>query len=189
MILHLTPEQMLERWRLHRGLLPVTDNDSVTSAADTTLDTLLRAEIEEWYRRLLAEGPIDLNAPVEYADNVRLPATVAGEGVTLALPDEAVRLTAVRLLGWECDARIIADPRSHEARMQLDPYTRATPSDPVAVLRPGGFVTLYPSTGDNILETLRCTARHDDLYHFDEAAMGIGNGVFKIGNWEWGIGN
>ena len=60
---------------------------------------------------------------------------------------------------------------SPEALRQLDPYTRATLSAPVAVVHPGGFVTLWPSTGDNIPDTLRCTARRDDMYHFDQAAL------------------
>lgn len=171
MILHLTPTQMLEQWRLHRGLHPLANGLSVTAASDTPLDTLMMSEIEAWYQRLLTDGPEEWNDPVEYSANIHLPSTLAGEGVTFQLPENAVRLLAVRLTGWQCDARIITDPRSPEALRQLDPYTRATLSAPVAVVHPGGFVTLWPSTGDNIPDTLRCTARRDDMYHFDQAAL------------------
>ena len=150
MILHLTPTQMLEQWRLHRGLHPLANGLSVTAASNTPLDTLMMSEIEAWYQRLLTDGPEERNDPVEYSANIHLPSTLAGEGVTFQLPENAVRLLAVRLTGWQCDARIITDPRSPEALRQLDPYTRATLSAPVAVVHPGGFVTLWPSTGDNI---------------------------------------
>lgn len=171
MILHLTPTQMLERWRLHRGLLPLANGLSVTAASGTPLDTLLMSEIEAWYQQLLAEGPEEWNDPVDYSANIHLPSTPAGEGVTFQLPGDAVRLLAVRLMGWHHDARILTGPASPEAMRQPDPYTRATISSPLAVVNPGGFVTLWPSTGDNIPETLRCTSRQDDMYHFDEAAL------------------
>lgn len=59
------------------------------------------------------------------------------------------------------------DPVEYSANIHL-PSTLAAP---VAVVHPGGFVTLWPSTGDNIPDTLRCTARRDDMYHFDQAAL------------------
>lgn len=171
MLIHLTLPEMLSRWRLHRGVLPVTSGPALTATVNPALDDLHKAQIEEWYSRLLLTAPEEMIDPADYASRTILPPASDG-GVTLSLPREAVRLLRVRLRGWLADARIIDSPHDPEAIRQLHPYTRATADSPVAVARPGGFVTLYPAMPDNVLETLTCAVRTTDgRYHFDEAAL------------------
>lgn len=143
------------------------------TAAQPEADDYLYAEIEEWYTRLLLTAPPDMIDPVDYAGRVTLPPDVDG-GVTISLPAEAVRLLSVRLMGWWCDARIVTDPGevSSLLALQVDPYTRATPMRPLALARPGGFVTLYPAGPGDAAETLLCAARHPDgTYRFSDAAL------------------
>ncbi len=170
-MLRLTPEEMLARWRSAHGLLSTVTG--LTEEMSPELDDLHMAAIEAWYARLLSEGPEELNDPIDYSGLMTMPRGERGT-VTFGLPSEAVRLLRVRLRGWLCDARIIPDPDGRVALRQADPYTRATTDAPVALLRPGGFVTLAPAVDDNVPETILCTARHaDGLYHFHESALTI----------------
>ncbi|MCM1521430.1 MAG: hypothetical protein NC039_02115 [Muribaculaceae bacterium] len=173
-MLILTLPQMLDRWKLHHGLLPLADSSAVSLATPDAADTLLTAQIEEWYMRLLLTAPPHLIDPVDYSNRVALPEPVEG-GVTVTLPPEALRLISVRLVGWWCDARIITDPDEGESILSLqhDPYTRATPFTPIAIVRPGGRIMLYPAGAGATAQSLLCAARHSDgTYHFHEAALG-----------------
>lgn len=171
MFLHLTYPQMLARWRVIKGLYPVLGSGSVTVTLPEETDALLHVEIEKWYTDLLATADPALLAPTEISDRVTLTPCDDGGGLSFELPDVFTRLVSVRLHGWECAARIIPDPTCPEARRQRDPFTRATAASPVAVLRPGGIVTLYPAT--HFPEPVHITAlgRPDTLYHFDESLL------------------
>lgn len=169
-MLTLSQPEMLARWRTHRGYISTVEGYSLGLSPE--LDTLHLAQIEAWYSRLLAEGPESLFDPVDYASNTILSSAAGGQGVTFSLPKGAVRLLRVRLRGWLCDARIISDPECQEARWQADSFTRASADAPVAVIHPGGFVSLYPAMPENIPETILCAARHPDgLYHFEPQAL------------------
>lgn len=170
-MLSLTSEEMLARWRSAHGLLSTVAG--LAEEFSPELNDLHTAAIEEWYARLLAEGPEELNDPIDYSGTVTMPPAARGT-VTFGLPPEAVRLLRVRLRGWRCDARIIPDPDGTLTCRQADPYTRASPDAPVALLRPGGFVTLAPAVDDNVPETILCTGRQaDGRYHFHESALTI----------------
>lgn len=171
MLLHLTPEQMLERWRIHRGLHPIVGSPGVTAALPDSLDLLMQTEIEAWYDGILASAPASKLSVTDITDFVSLVPTDPSGGLLLSLPEGYTRLVSVRLEGWECDARIIADPGSAEARMQRCRLTRATPSAPVAVTHPGGIVTLYPYAKSRRLHSLKAVGRTDSLYHFDDSLL------------------
>lgn len=173
MFLHLTYPQMLARWRVLKGLYPVLGTGSVSVTLPEETDALLHVEIEKWYTDILASADPSLLAPTDISDLVTLSACDDGGGHSFCLPDGFGRLASVRLNGWECAARVIADPDSPAARRQRDPFTRATPSSPVAVLRPGGMVALYPAV--RFPDPLRITAigRPDTMYHFDESLLPV----------------
>lgn len=171
MILHLTSEQMLERWRVHRGLYPLAGPEMVSASLPDTLDAVLQAEIEAWYDGILATAPASKLAPAEIAGSITLEATEPSGGHIFSLPEGVVRLVSVRLDGWDCDARIIADPCSAEARMQRHRFTRAGASAPVAVLHPGGVVSLYPYVKSRRALSVRVVGRTDSLYHFDDSLL------------------
>lgn len=171
MKLNLSPAQMLAQWRLHSAYsLPLTDavcrrNDGIDS------DAIMRVDIDAWYRRLLAEGEPGLLAPEDLSRSVTSVAC-ADDGCTLVtLPAEVVRVTEVRLSGWKCPARIVTSPTHILALRQMHPFSRATPSHPVAVFT-GGALRLYPagSPGDSLV-TLRCVSLREDEYRLDESAF------------------
>lgn len=170
--LHLTRSQMLERWRLFSGFLPLQPGLSLPRTdGGLDLDTLFEAQMTAWYSNLLLSAPERLLAPLELADTFLLPPPVRG-GITFSLPQGAVRLLGVRLMGWAGDAEIMTDSSSPRALRQLHPFTCATPLDPVAICRPDGTVTIYPaSDSENILESLRVAGHPDELFHFDEEAL------------------
>lgn len=162
---------MLERWRVHRGLYPVVGSQTVSATLADPLDAILQAEIEAWYDGVLASAPASKLAPADIAASVTLESTDPSGGNTFALPEGYTRLVSVRLEGWKCDARIIADPCSAEARMQRHRFTRATPSAPVAVLHPGGTVALYPASKNRRALSVKAVGRTDSLYHFDNSLL------------------
>ncbi len=170
MKLCLNPSDMLEQWRLHSGYsLPLADavcrrNDGID------LDTIMRADLNAWYRRLLAEGEPGQLAPEDFSHSVVL--TPGDDGGTIvSLPPEVVRVTEVRLSGWTRPARIVTSPTHILAARQLHPFTRATRSHPVALFV-GGTLRLYPasSPGDSLL-SLRCVTLREDEYRIDDSAF------------------
>lgn len=88
----------------------------------------------------------------------------------LTLPPEAVRVLEVRLSSWRSPARIVTSATHPLAARQLHPFTRATPSHPVAVFA-GGVLRLYPASAADSLATLRCVTFREGEYAFDDSAL------------------
>lgn len=172
MHLRLTPSQMLDRWRLHSAYsAPLSDavfvrNDGIDTAA------VHRAELNRWYRRLLLEAPEEYLVPIDCKGAVSLP-TAAIEGATvIPLPGDIVRILCVRLASWRRPARIVTSPTHILALRQRHPFTRATPSAPVAIFH-GGELYLYPAaTPSDSITTLRCVSYSEDEYCLDDSAFG-----------------
>ena len=134
MKLHLTREEFLALWRTHRGYTPSVCGDACVQRSDgMDLDSILMAEMEEWYRKLLLEADESLLAPEDIAADTAMPAP-SGGSVTIHLPPGVLRVLCVRLSGWSRPACIVTDPDSPTAVSQLHPYTRACADSPVAVL-------------------------------------------------------
>ncbi len=174
MKLTLTRSEMLARWRLHRGYDIPHHDASVGRSDGIDLDSILEAEMDEWYRNLLLTAPLGLLAPVEKAGIIAVP----GQGsvrMRLHLGETAVRIAAVRLSGWRCTATVVSDPLSPAAMRQLHPFTRASADAPVAVFDPlGHTLDLYPyHSGTDKLETLRVVERCADTYSFDSSALSL----------------
>lgn len=78
MKLHLTREEFLALWRTHRGYTPSVCGDACVQRSDgMDLDSILMAEMEEWYRRLLLEADESLLAPEDIAADTAMPAPSA----------------------------------------------------------------------------------------------------------------
>lgn len=170
MKLRLSPSQMLDLWRLHAAYMPSLNdavfirNDGIDTAA------IHRAEMNRWYRRLLLEAPAEFLVPDELSDAVAL--GTGPDGSTLiSLPESVVRVLRVRLASWKANARIVTSPTHILAVRQRHPFTRATPSRPVAVFT-DGELHLYPAaTPTDSLATLSCVSYSEDEYCLDDAAL------------------
>lgn len=161
---------MLDMWRLYVDYSPSVINAVFRRNDSIDTDSIHRSDINAWYRRLLAEAPREMLVSTDLSDSVTLPAPHDG-CLTIPLPPDIVRVMEVRLASWHSAARIITDPASDEALFQLHPYTRATPSCPVAVFH-AGELRLYPAIAANdSLVTLSCVRFSEDEYCFDDSAL------------------
>lgn len=170
MHLRLTPAQMLDTWRLHACYSPslsdaaFSRNDGIDSAA------IHRAEINRWYRRLLLEAPAEYLVAEDFSKSVILSDGPDGS-VVIPLPPQVVRVIEVRLASWLTSARIVTSPTHPVAVRQSHPYTRATPSHPVAIFH-DGCLRLYPaSAGGESLRSLLCVSHDETEYRFDDSAL------------------
>lgn len=136
-----------------------------------------------WYRRLLAEAPPeqlvadDMSNAVTFSDS-------SGGYTAVVLPPSVVRVLRVRLASWRTHARIVTSPTHILALRQRHPYTRATPSHPVALFH-DGELRLYPAatSGDTLL-TLSCVSYSEEEYRFDDSALaslhpGLAEGISR----------
>lgn len=171
MILHLSPAGMLDLWRLHRHYAPPLEgatfvrNDGVDTAA------LFAADIDCWYRRLVTEGPESYLSTEDFSRLVSPRLSADGAATLITLPAEVVRVTAVRLAGWKAQARIVTSPTHILAVRQLHPFTRATPSHPVAIFH-DGELRLYPAAPAGELPLrLDCVCLREGEYTFDDSVL------------------
>lgn len=94
------------------------------------------------------DGSIDYDAiQTQYTD---------GHG-TLSIPDDWLRLVALKLKSWQSPLHTLMEPDSKEARMQACRWTRGTPQ------KPKGMITTSPTTGKR--ELMYWTAGRYDANH------------------------
>lgn len=170
MHLRLTPSQMLDMWRLHVCYSPSVINAVFTRNDGIDTDSIHRAEINAWYRRLLLEAPKEQLVTVDLSTDLTLIASDIGATI-IDMPSDVVRIVEVRLASWRKPARIVTSPTHILVERQNHPYTRATPSQPVALFF-DSTLCLYPAAveGDS-LTTLSCVTFSDDEYAFDDSAL------------------
>ena len=70
MKLKFTRQEFLALWRTLRGYAPLRDDVSLTRSDGLDFDRRLEAEMDYWYRRLLAEGDEAMLVPEELAGDV-----------------------------------------------------------------------------------------------------------------------
>lgn len=172
MIETFSSEDMLEIWRLRRGMTPCRNDCDIyrTDAAD--VDLLLGEEIDRWYRHLLDTAPVEMLAVGDIAPDVT--ARTDGDGVvTIALPDRCRRVIGVRLSGWRRDAELVTDLSSARARMQMSEFVRGGSEFPVAIVEKDRL-TLYsvdPLHKTEVI-SLRCvTEPPAGVYILDRRAL------------------
>lgn len=168
MKMHLSREQMLSLWRLFRLLEPIRSDVAVSRSDGIDLDSILLAEMELWYKKLLLNSPPHLLVAHDVASEVTL-SSAPGGALVVTLPEGTFRVLSVKLSDWESAAEIVAHD-SPEARCQLNPYSRAVPSSPVAVLS-GDRLTLYPATSGSVLQELNCVIYTEGEYEFMREAL------------------
>lgn len=168
----LTPDEMLDRWRLYRAMEPLRADCEVERLDGLDTDTILRIQMRAWYLDLLDFGDPARLAPVDVASRAMLQPENDGSAV-ITLPFDCRRLLELKVEGWHTPARITA-PGTPLAIEQLNPYTRGNCHSPVAVVdRFRCRIYPLPSTGAGIEYALGAVAPADGSYSMDDSALNL----------------
>lgn len=163
---------MVAEWRLRKGLLPPATDGGGNREDGPEVDAIIEKEIESWYYRMLDTANPEFLPVRNMADEVSV-ATRADGSMEIELPEGCRRVVGVRLEGWRRCAKIVDNPDSVEARMQVSPYICGGTWQPVAV-KMGRRLHLYSSMRERPqIEYLMCVMEPDDgTYIFDESLLG-----------------
>lgn len=171
MKLVLTPEKMMEQWRLRRGVEPMRTDSAIARTDGHDFTGLLRAELDSWYARLLDTAPVEMLAPEDAGEQSELAsATGFPTGAVLKLPAGVRRVLSVRLAHWHAGAQPEA---ASEAllRRQANPFAAATELCP-SVIDTGGRLLLFPATPLSVVASVMAvTDRSPNEYRLDSRAL------------------
>lgn len=129
-------------------------HDDLNDIFDDDSDNQMMQAIEAAAQQILLQAPMELLEPQRV--QVSLNALGAqdydaiqtqytdGHG-SLVIPDDWLRLVALRLKSWPTTLTSLMEPDSREAQMQACRWTRGTPQ------KPKGMITVSPTTGKRVL--------------------------------------
>lgn len=170
----LDTSQMLERWRLARGLVPLRGDCAITRHDGVDADSLLIADMRRWYLDLLDTAPVGLLAPEDISDDVSV--NVGDDGVaSLSLPENCRRVIEIRLTQWMQPAIIVSDHDARLAQLQSSPYSHGGCYRPVAVAD-GRRLRLYSVDPEKEVSVASCIAvvePADGTFKLDERALPV----------------
>lgn len=144
-------------------------HDDLNDIFDDDSDNQMMQAIEAAAQQILLQAPMELLEPQRV--QVSLNALGAqdydaiqtqytdGHG-SLVIPDDWLRLVALRLKSWPTTLTSLMEPDSREAQMQVCRWTRGTPQ------KPKGMITVSPTTGKRVL--MYWTAGRYEANHAEE---------------------
>lgn len=144
-------------------------HDDLNDIFDDDSDNQMMQAIETAAQQILLQAPMELLEPQRV--QVSLNALGAqdydaiqtqftdGHG-SLVIPDDWLRLVALRLKSWPTTLTSLMEPDSREAQMQACRWTRGTPQ------KPKGMITVSPTTGKRVL--MYWTAGRYEVNHAEE---------------------
>lgn len=144
-------------------------HDDLNDIFDDDSDNQMMQAIETAAQQILLQAPMELLEPQRV--QVSLNALGAqdydaiqtqytdGHGC-LVIPDDWLRLVALRLKSWPTTLTSLMEPDSREAQMQACRWTRGTPQ------KPKGMITVSPTTGKRVL--MYWTAGRYEANHAEE---------------------
>lgn len=144
-------------------------HDDLNDIFDDDSDNQMMQAIETAAQQILLQAPMELLEPQRV--QVSLNALGAqdydaiqtqytdGHG-NLVIPDDWLRLVALRLKSWPTTLTSLMEPDSREAQMQACRWTRGTPQ------KPKGMITVSPTTGKRVL--MYWTAGRYEANHAEE---------------------
>ncbi len=141
-----------------------------TDGIDT--DALLEQSLRQWYLALLDKGDAAMTVPRE-VDAVTANVAPAGGGTHISPPAGCRRITGVLLSGWHHPVEPLDSSHMQRAvARQLNPYTRATASSPVAVRQSDGSIVAWPVPQQYGSNTILGTVDDGpESYTFGESAL------------------
>lgn len=141
-IVTMTQEEILARWRTAGGWEPLP---CIAEAAHPEhLDRLLAAHIDAWYYHTLLTAEPFLLPAADFAADSYARLLADGSAVEVTLPAQCMRPVSVKMWGWHRPATVSCDADGSLALMQLNPFSRADCSSPVAIMISPDTLILYP---------------------------------------------
>lgn len=163
MKMQLTESQLMDEWAVRSFPEHVADGYRMERVDGIDADAVMKARMNDWYRNLLRNAPIDLLYPLDIADRC----VISPDGY-LTLPEGTLRVVEIRMDGWTGVPVITCNSRSKIAMLQQSRYTCGTPRSPVAIIS-GNRVGLYPAAG--ALSSLKAVVDMPGIYALDSAAF------------------
>ena len=137
----MTKDEMLALWMRRHFLEPLRSDCVVSRSDGVDTEAIAIDEMRRWYVRMLHEAPAEMLAPRNVALTVAMRRSPQGTGIIM-LPDNVVRVVAVKLSIWEREATIVTGDDAL-CRVQCNRYSRGGVARPVAVVWPGGRLELF----------------------------------------------
>lgn len=150
MIRRYSKSMLTDLWKLRAGITTLDCGCSVSRQDGSDLNSLIEYDIEKWYANLLLTAPVEL-LPVEDIATEAAELYLGDNSALIKLPDDGVRLVAVRCLGWNYDLTSFVSPNSDIARIQRNPLLRASTNNPVAVLDGRNLLVYGVMPPDNVV--------------------------------------
>ena len=172
MMLTLTEEEMLTRWRLLTLLEPMAPAGAIASREDyTPLRQLCLLKMRAWYERLLDAADPALVPVTDIRGSCRL--HLEGGQWLMELPEGTRRVLTVRLAGW---SRPAVPVTADEATECTNSYLTGSHGNPLVIrlsptrlLIDGPVTDVTAATG----EVMATTLPSDGSYILDEKALGL----------------
>lgn len=161
---NLTESEMLDLWKQVMHLDTPRRDCTVEWDDGINMDALIMTHIKQWYAQLLATAPPQL-LPIEDVKNQISLSTCNGM-IVATVPETCVRPVEWLLAGWQHSITEFLAPSSHEATLQLNPWTRGGECNP-AIIDYGNKLVMTIGSSTPKLELARCVVRPSDgTYRF-----------------------
>jgi len=141
MKMQLSKTEMLALWKRRHFLEPLRADCRISRSDGADLDAIATDRMRQWYLDMLANAPVELLAPVDITKSTIVSLSPTGSAVVM-LPENVVRVIAVKLSGWEREATIVKSDTPESLR-QHNAFARGGVCTPVAVLNSNRSLELF----------------------------------------------
>lgn len=165
--------ELREYVRTLAGLTPMRADCVIEYTDGIDVDAMIDFRLRQWYIKLLAEGPRELLAVHDMAAGATVTdAGAPASGSVVRLPPTCVRAFELMLASWQHPVPILgAEALGKMAGCQRNPFTRATPHAPVAVMAPDGMSVFAWPPGSTVAALSGVSDTADGTFSMDEAAL------------------
>ena len=95
-----TKEEMMALWKRRHFIEPLRADCVISRSDGVNMDARVAEDMRAWYLHLLRNGPVEHLAPADMSLTCSVSRNSTG-ALQIRLPASAVRVTAVKLSGWE----------------------------------------------------------------------------------------
>lgn len=169
-----TKEEMMALWKRRHFIEPLRADCVISRSDGVDMDARVAEDMRAWYLHLLRNGPVEHLAPADMSLTCSVSRDSAG-ALQIRLPASAVRVTAVKLSGWE--RAVVPTANAGQACRLGNRFACGGVANPVAVLERGGILRLSAAPGRLTLPAIEVldviTDPGPELYVMDESAVAL----------------